>query len=361
MGMGEILQKYKIQIFKLLVILTGALFLFSGISKLLPIYAFEFLFVKENILGWGLAPYAARLIISAELFVGVQLCLLKDVKRIYIPAAILMLAVFSVYLSYTLITKGVGANCGCFGELLPMSTTSALVKNIFLILVLIPAIINISEPEKINFRLPVIILAAILALIFIVFPVKQYIVPAETTASIVKTDTVKTEVTMQMAGKDSAAVQKAVKKNTDLLKVKDEKPVSFLTKYPQASSIYSKFTTFSGKAINPDEGEKIVAVFSLDCEHCMAVSKTLAAMKKKFQFPQVLVLFLGSDDQVAGFYGDGFHFPYLILEPVRFFPLLKNAPPRISYLVNGNIVGNWVEEDFSESSVMAKIKEIRGK
>lgn len=359
--MGGILNNNKKLIFNIFVILSGLLFIFSGISKLLPIYAFEFLFVRENILGWGLAPFAARLIITAELFLGIQLCLLKDVKRIYIPAAILMLVVFSVYLGYSIIAKGVGANCGCFGELLPMSTTSALIKNVGLIFVLALAFININETKKINFRIPSLVVVMILGFIFILFPVKAYEVPVETAAPIIKPDTL-TAPAKSITKKEETPVIKETSKKIEVAEeTKKEKQISFLEKYPSVNSVYSKFTSFSGKEINPDEGEKIVAVFSLDCEHCMAVSKELSAIKKKFQLPQVLVLFLGSEDQVAEFYGDGFHFPYSVIEPIRFFPLLKKAPPRISYLVNGNIIGNWVEEDFSEANLINKIKETRGK
>ena len=307
-----------------------------------------------------MAPYAARLIIAAELIIGLQLCVQRNLRLLYIPAAIFMLSVFSIYLSFTIITNGVGANCGCFGELLPMSTSSALIKNIILIIILIYSFKTINDDKKTGFTYHISAATVITLLIFIIFPLKVYEVPQENKAIIIKADTLKKETAPVNAKPDSSKEKDKSKKSIDSVISKTEKKFNFLEKLEKTSSVYAKFTSFSGKNINPDEGEKIVAVFSLDCEHCMAVSKELSSVKNKFPLPQVLVLFLGSEDQVAGFYGDGFKFPYQIIEPVRFFPLLKKAPPRISYLVNGNIIGNWVEEDFSEKNLLDKIRETRG-
>lgn len=351
------LKNEKIIGIRIITVFCGLLFIFSGISKLFPIYAFEFLFVRENILSWALAPFAARLIIAFELFLGVHLCLGRDIKRIYIPAAALLLIGFSSYLAFTLMTKGAGANCGCFGELFPMSTSSALIKNIVLLALLFTAYNNTGEKGRFNFRLPVLTAILITGLIFTVFPVKPYIVPVQEQKPIAAApadDTAKTN----NAG--TAEPKTAKERKPDTLKAREQKENAFLKKYPPVKSAFAGFTNYTGKTYNPDSGEKIIALFSLDCEHCMAVSKQLSGLRKKFRLPQVLILFLGNQDQVTSFFGGEDGFPYQILEPARFFPMLKKSPPRIVYLVNGNISGDWDESGYSSDALTAKIKEIRG-
>ena len=90
-------MKNQTLIFKILLTAIGLLFILSGVSKLYPIYAFEFLLVKENILGWSLAPFAARLIIAVELIIGIHLTLQVFKRQLFSFFAIVML-----FVSFTL-------------------------------------------------------------------------------------------------------------------------------------------------------------------------------------------------------------------------------------------------------------------
>ncbi len=72
-------MKSKIIIF--LELLTGALFVFSGISKLLPIESFEFTLVNQGITSWTIAPYLSRFLIGIEIFLGISFLLRINLKR----------------------------------------------------------------------------------------------------------------------------------------------------------------------------------------------------------------------------------------------------------------------------------------
>jgi len=352
----------KQKVYRGLVFLTGLLFLFSAISKLLPIYPFEFLFVREGLLNWSLAPFAARLIISSELITGAGLCLGTASKKVFIPLALLLLIGFSAYLGISLIVKGLQANCGCFGELMPMSTPAALVKNIIMIVVLVVSLLGLKVKDTINYRLITVISISIFSLVFIFSPVHPYVVPTAVTGAPVQADSVKVKTPLQTAAPDTATKKQAKIKTADTLKTKEEKTVSFLTFYPQSSSVYAKYVMYSGKYANPDEGEKIIVVFSLDCEHCLASAKDIALLTKKEKLPQILGIYFGGEEEVPEFEKQsGIKIPYYLADAAHFFPLLSKNPPRVSYIVNGNITANWEGDDFTVARLWAKIKETRSR
>ncbi|MGZ3866818.1 MAG: MauE/DoxX family redox-associated membrane protein, partial [Bacteroidia bacterium] len=65
-----------------LCILMGAVFVFSGYTKLNPIEPFEYTFVDLGVAGWRLAPFVARLFISLEFFIGALFLLNIKIKAV---------------------------------------------------------------------------------------------------------------------------------------------------------------------------------------------------------------------------------------------------------------------------------------
>jgi uncharacterized membrane protein YphA (DoxX/SURF4 family) len=106
-----------------------ALFVFSAITKMLPLTPFEKQLVDLGFADWHTAPYFARLIIGIELGLGIALIQNHFFKRIVIPLTALLLFAFCIHLSYQ-IAIGQGGNCGCFGQFIEMTPTEALIKNI---------------------------------------------------------------------------------------------------------------------------------------------------------------------------------------------------------------------------------------
>ena len=134
---SEFYQKNKVYFAWTVRIIVSFLFIFSAYSKLYPsadlglgtmeakqLYALGF--SRE------VAAYFSRLLVAAEFALGIGLLQPHFLKRIVIPATILLLVVFCVHLSYS-IANDVGGNCGCFGELIKMTPTEALIKNIITI------------------------------------------------------------------------------------------------------------------------------------------------------------------------------------------------------------------------------------
>jgi uncharacterized membrane protein YphA (DoxX/SURF4 family) len=118
----------------ILSVLFGAVFIFSGYTKLYPIEPFEYTFVDLGVVGWKLAPFVARLFISLEFFIGILFILnirIKTACRI----TVITLIVFSLYLLGLIFITGNKGNCGCFGNYLSMTPLQALIKNVIMLAV----------------------------------------------------------------------------------------------------------------------------------------------------------------------------------------------------------------------------------
>lgn len=322
-----------------LLALPALAFILSGITKLFPIYSFELQLVSQGICSWETAPYLSRFIIVAELWLGVGFLSGSLLKRVYIPVSLGMLLVFTAHLIWGMFTQGNAGNCGCFGELIPMTPLEAVLKNIFLIAVIIFIRFRVTEitlSPWLHFSL----FFAVFFLIVILFPIKPYLIQDTGTSPAPAGTELK-------AAEEPAPAESLQKEKEELSKVvqKDSvapaKPVTASDPLPQRKSAFAKYTNFFGTLpVNLDKGKNIVAVFSLDCDHCMNAAKDMQSLKKKYpELPGIYCLFLGDEIQIDPFFEyAGGEFPWIILPPEEFFPLLVNSPPRVIVLHNGNII-----------------------
>ncbi|HOS49149.1 MAG TPA: MauE/DoxX family redox-associated membrane protein, partial [Bacteroidia bacterium] len=119
-------------------ILIFALFVLSAVAKMFPIWAFEKQLVDLGLMSWCLAPYFSRALIALELAIGILIIQPHYLKKIVIPATIGLLVVFCAHLTLEMVKHGaMNGNCGCFGQLIPMTPLEAFIKNIITILMLI--------------------------------------------------------------------------------------------------------------------------------------------------------------------------------------------------------------------------------
>lgn len=320
---------------KIIYILTGLVFVLGGVLKWVALPPFEFQIVKDGLADWNWVGYFSRFITGAEIILGLILILYKPLRKAVSFPVIAMLLAFTGYLVFTLVKYGPAGNCGCFGEAIPVSTDASIIKNLINIVLLIWAVAKDREPLIVNWRFPLLTAMVVYSLLFILTPLRQYVKPADETpiqrpAEVKDTAVVKPEIIEGAETKDQKkiAVDSSVKKE-------EAKPRETL--YPQNKSIFANYTSYSDGVYNPDEGEKIVALFSLDCDHCLDAATKMA--KQRNSLPQILILYFGEPEQVGAFVSQsGLNAPYIILPPEEFFPLLKQAPPRIVRLVNGNAV-----------------------
>jgi len=268
-------------------IIVSILFIVSAIAKLYPsplmgISSFETKYLGAIGIEGGLAKVVSRLLIGFEFTLGILLLLPFYLKKITIPSTIALLSAFSIHLFFQFI-GGDASNCGCFGELIPMTPLEAFIKNILTIglLVTLLTIFKNDFKEKRNIH-PVLYSGLILSLMmFVLLP----------------------QASSSVSGKSA-----------------ETKATKYAKYFPSISS-----------------GNKLLCFFSPTCEHCMATGKQLKDLILKHPgiMPEVKILFMdesdnGSKEEIASFFNFiGQEFDYKVLSIEDFVPIFwadKNFP-----------------------------------
>lgn len=311
-------------------LILSALFIVSAVAKLYPspYFAISTFEVKQLYpLGFSaeIAPYFSRVLIGIEFALGIAILIPHYLKKITIPATLLLLTVFTIHLSYTTFSSGNAGNCGCFGELIPMTPVEAIIKNILAIGLLIWLFKITPSDEKSNFWvLTSITLGCVLGL-FMIAPMKVSAspvlqIPTQTTNLGISTDTTLTTV--------MATIEKAIDSSNNKAVIKVDEPVA-------------KKSGFTNYFPGIDQDKKILCFFAPGCEHCQETAKELTEMKRKDKnFPAVSIIFMDEEaDKIPEFFNvAGTKYPYQVVDIISFWNLIGNTrdTPGVKYLWNGN-------------------------
>ncbi|MCL9770271.1 protein tlpB [Flavobacterium sp. HXWNR69] len=315
-------------------LIISALFIVSAVAKLYPspYFAISTFEVKQLYpLGFseGFAPYFSRILIGIEFALGIAILLKDYLKKITIPATILLLAVFVIHLSYTSFVSGNAGNCGCFGELIPMTPVEAIIKNIIAIGLLIWLFKILPADGKSNFwLLKSVALGCILGL-FMVAPIRPV-------AEVMEEPTSEILENLGVIADSSALLNVEEPKGEiikDTIKKAEEKKAEDAPK--KVKSGYEKY--FPGI----DTDKKILCYFVPGCDHCMDTAKELNEMRKKDKnFPPVYVIFMNEEpEKIPTFFEfAGTKFPYKMIDVIPFWTELGSGrdTPGVKYLWNGN-------------------------
>ena len=354
-------------------IVIALLFIVSAIAKISkgwisdfpfidfsPYFAISTFEVKQLLtLGFSdtLAPYFSRILIGIEFALGFLMLSNHFLKRITIPATVGLLSVFIIHLSYvTFLSGGNSGNCGCFGELIPMTPIEAIIKNIIAVGLLIWLWKILENDQKSNFWiLTTLTLGCILGL-FMLAPMK-----ASTTSSSVSNENIDT-----LNNPDSVFVTTDLNLSTDLLnkskdssKTKTEKVIEEVKKDvgpKQAVSGYSDLYA------DIDKGQKILCFFVPGCEHCRDAAKDLNALQKKHKdFPEVQIVFMDEEaEKIPDFFKyAGKQFPHKVIDIIPFWTKLGSGKdtPGVVYLHNGNVIKffDGIAEKAFNSKALEKV------
>ena len=315
-------------------LVISALFILSAVAKLYPspYFAISTFEVKQLYpLGFseGFAPYFSRILIGIEFALGIAILLKDYLKKITIPATILLLAVFTIHLGYTTFVSGNAGNCGCFGELIPMTPVEAIIKNIIAIGLLVWLFKLVPADEKSNFwLLKSVGLGCVLAL-FMLAPIRPVAeVIEEPTSEIQDNLGVIVDSTSLLTNEEPAAAITVV-----TVKKVEEKKLEDAPK--KVKSGYEKY--FAGI----DTDKKILRYLVPGCDHCMETAKELNEMRKKDKnFPPVYVIFMDEEpEKIPTFFEfAGTKFPYKMIDVIPFWTELGSGrdTPGVKYLWNGN-------------------------
>lgn len=339
-------------------IIISFLFLISAVAKLYPspYFAISTFEVKQLYpMGFSedFAVYFSRILIGIELALGLLLLQNNFLRRIVIPATMLMLVVFTVHLTIdTLQTGGNSGNCGCFGSLLPMTPIEAIIKNIvaLILLVIYFFVTPKNATEKSNiWVLGTITFASILAL-FMIAPIQPKVVEVNTETPI-EQPVIETQNNISVAPIEENTPTETTTETTEVAKPVVDEPAKVKSGYAQYFS-------------NIDNGKKIFALFVPGCEHCRDVAKELTEMKAKDKnFPKIQIVFMNEEpEKIPDFFAfAGATYPYKIIEVIPFWKLLGNNKdtPGIIYFWNGNKIKEWDginEKKFVGSELKSLLK-----
>ena len=305
-----------------------------------PIWAFEKQLVDLGIASWCQANYLSRLIIGLEIAIGIAILQGHFIKRIIIPSTILLLIAFCIHLAIQMYQHGaMNGNCGCFGQLIPMTPLEAFIKNIITIAILIYLYRNVTEKEKEQnkFIYLVLIFLSSALFMFIFFPFCPCPKKVQPLVNIIEKDSIQIIVPDTIPVKDTT-IKVEVQKDLEPIKLAKLAPKKLTSKF-------SKYSVFGSTKVNLDEGKKVICLFAAGCDHCRETAKAICSLSKKGKFPEVYILFMDEETfLIPEFFKEAqCDFPNQVIDIPAFWDLLGSGgnTPGVFYLWNGNIIKSF--------------------
>ena len=321
-------------------IIISVLFVVSAIAKMYPspYFAISTFEVKQLYsLGFSesVAPFFSRILIGIELALGFLILQKHFLKNFLIPITILLLAVFVFHLTYvTFLSGGNSGNCGCFGELIPMTPIQAIIKNIIAIGLLgyLYYLMPKNNHKTENFWILTTILFATILGIFMLAPIH----PPENTYSV--SPVIEKEIVTDAALNEIEPL-KISEKPLETIKIDSSKIVKteIISVIAKTKSGYAKY--FS----KIDSGKKVLCFFVPGCDHCRATAKELTEMKKSNpNFPEISIIFMDEEANLIPEFFDfaGAKYPFKIIGVIDFWKVLGTGKdvPGVKLLKDGKEV-----------------------
>ena len=284
-------------------ILFCLFFLLSAFSKIYPnpdvaIHLFE----KEQFITLGIplcpATWLSRLLISLEFIISIGFITPIFFKRITLPLSIFVLISFTLYLSYEVLILGKkDGNCGCFGQLIPMTPPVSLIKNIVALIPLIYIFFNRKIINEKSISLYKYLLSYIVVVSILVF-----ISP-------------------------KVCISKKIEK-------------SIVVKGPLNSSLLKDFPSIN-------DGKKVLCYFSPTCSHCIKTAEDLNKLKSKTGIQKHFIVFMNESDvdsKIKKFLSStGILADYKVIEFID-FPS-DTDPPAVLVLEDGFVKARFFGKD----------------
>ena len=278
---------------KVLQILLAVTFIFSAYTKAVGPGFFEITLMDQ-----GLAPnrvfagHMARFFIGLEFALGLLMLLPFYVKQL-MQITFLMLGGFTVHLIY-LWAIGDTENCGCFGEMISMTPEQSILKNLVMLAVAF-VVYKTAQTRNVSKIIPLGFTGATILSMWLFLPMPNH------------------------------------------------------EDFP-----FENFTHFEPKGrVDLSSGEKLIAIFNLDCEHCQEAATKLGELQREYKdLPELYVLFYQEGATTVKDFESitRSSFPYAFIDVNTFFDLIGDSPPRLYYLNNGVVTEIW-DTDLTQSMI----------
>jgi uncharacterized membrane protein YphA (DoxX/SURF4 family) len=295
-------------------IIVGLVFVLSAYVKLYPIELIEVAMVETGMIGWTLAPFAARILVGFELLLGLML-ITGLYARFFLKISLITLVFFTVYLIFLLVFQGNNTNCNCFGLFLAMTPLESILKNMVLMLMLIFLLFGQKKGIRNRFRLYAAVAVSIVSfvLVFILAPI------------IIGTSHISDE------------------------ELNYKLPLEIIYNDPDADQPSEKL----------DEGKHIIVFLSSSCQHCIVVGYKLHVLKTKHNQLPVYFFINGDEDDIRDFHfkTKSYNIPYSSIKAGVLIALAGNRLPAIFWLDNGYVVNKQTFYELSEKEILEWLDE----
>ena len=364
-------------------LILSFLFVFGAVSKLVSMPFFDGM-VAELLLGENYYDHPSgmlwiqwftRILVAAELVLGIAILQNKWFKSLVLPATLGMLVIFTIHLFYEGFKQVNGfteGNCGCFGDILPMTNLESIIKNVIGIAIGVFIWFKFNKDNVFaSWVAPTFL--GLITLFTLSFGVKSYEAKAvaPVTEQLGLTETLVIDSIIPLEQDPVKMEQDAVKENSTPPSTTEEEPKKAEAKdeglqeeVPAVKQITPSDKTLQllytyAPAIESQNlayGSKIVCLFSMTCSHCQEVYADLVAMKASGKLPNIYLVNYGTEYEQNYFFAQAGNVksPHTLTEEFPDFKRMLEGKtyPRILYVKDGEILKEWDVDTYEKVGFM---------
>lgn len=294
-------------------ILIGLVFVASAVTKYISIEAFDMFVFEHELFSWNFTNFFTRFLISCEACLGLMLCI-GVYPKLSRWLAVGSLSIFTIYILLKPLLFQVDAeNCHCFGEVLILSDSQTIIKNVILLLLCIALFFD--RGWKIKYS------KLILSLCFLAPLATSYIVrPPDM-------------IVNSLYGKQAQLNMESFEKLIALDQVQE---------------------------LNVSEGKKVLCLYSTGCKHCKRTAIKLDVMIKRHNLDKdkFAVIFWGKAESIDVFYKEtgADLLPTTKVPPLLFLSATNGRQPIIVLFENGKVVDLFKSINIDEKKITDFLK-----
>lgn len=364
-------------------LILSFLFVFGAVSKLVSMPFFDGM-VAELLLGENYYDHPSgmlwiqwftRILVAAELVLGIAILQNKWFKSLVLPATLGMLVIFTIHLFYEGFKQVNGfteGNCGCFGDILPMTNLESIIKNVIGMAIGVFIWFKYNKDNVFaSWVAPTFL--GLITLFTLSFGVKSYEAKAvaPVTEQLGLTETLVIDSIIPLEQDPVKMEQDAVKENSTPPSTTEEEPKKAEAKdeglqeeVPAVKQITPSDKTLQllytyAPAIESQNlayGSKIVCLFSMTCSHCQEVYADLVAMKASGKLPNIYLVNYGTEYEQNYFFAQAGNVksPHTLTEEFPDFKRMLEGKtyPRILYVKDGEILKEWDVDTYEKVGFM---------
>jgi protein-disulfide isomerase len=355
-------------------LILSFLFIFGAVSKLISMPFFDGMVAElllgknyfDNPSGMLWVQWLTRILVAAELVLGFALLQNKWFKNLVLPATMGMLVLFTIHLFYEGFRQVNGfteGNCGCFGDVLPMTNLESIIKNVIGMAIGIYVWLRYNKGNVFaSWVAPTFL--GLITLFTLSFGVKSY---ESTAATPVSEELGIAEIPLQNLPIDTVVnttIEEEETTTKPIVKPKETAPVVakdvtpvVVRKTPSDKTLELLYTYAPAiESQNLAYESKMICLFSMTCSHCQEVYSDLTAMKTSGKLPNVYLVNYGTEYEQNYFFSQAGNVksPHTRTEEFSDFKRMLEGKtyPRMLYVKDGKIVKEWDVDTYDKAGFM---------